>query len=556
MADQAIRPDDAPEERQVRVTVSLDKELVDRVQAEAEVRHVSVSQLMRHAVRTLLTPSGTAMPQPSLRLGPASVDALERSPGAEADDVSTSPEPDEQGEDRRGRLLRLPFGSEFTPRTVGSLREALEFIDQHPGKLEEVQEALRVRYFSTHSSENQKTLAYNCALSMRNYGLLGKDGSLTDLGRQLFDLRDQRDRLHHVFARHILLELGGLPLLEAIRDETKAGHKPTLETIRPALENRGASMPRGSKHVSTMRSWLQEAGILDAGWNIAESRVAEILGLSLDDVDTLAGLSLHQRHFLRALALKASEPPPYLSNEIIAAAERLSQQRFPEKSGHSKIIEPLERAGLITTTRTTGGRGSRPFEITPTDKFRADILERILVQIERGASTDLVRFLRMPLTSVLDALDGPTTHERGLALEALTIKLMHSFGCEYVGTRVRGTSTGGAEVDALFESRSTAFIRWQVQCKNKERVTTDDIAKEVGIAQMLGAQAVVMITTGTVIDTARQFAQQVMQSTGVSVYLIDGNDIRAVADGSTSIFDVFARETTRVAALKRLNVGV
>lgn len=547
MTDEPNRSDEASlESRQMRVTVSLDKELVDQVQAEAEARRVSVSQLMRHAVRTLLSP-GKALPQSSFR-APSVIDA-----GVPIQGDGSGADSDRSTVEEKS-LLRLPFGSEFTPRTVGSLAEVLEFVHSQTGTLEELQEALRSRYFSTHSTENQKTLGYNCALSMRNYGLVGTDGRLTPLGEQLYDLRQQSDRLHRTFARHILLNLGGLPLLEAIRDETKAGRKPTLETIRPALENRGATMPRGSKHVSTMRSWLQEAGILDAGWSIAESRVTEILGLSLDDVDTLAGLSLHQRHFLRALALRATEAAPYLSNEIIAAAERLSQQRFPEKSGQAKIIEPLERAGLITTTRTTGGRGARAFEITPTEKFRADILEPILSQIERGASADLVRFLRMPLPSVLDALDAPSTHERGLALEALTIKLLHSFGCEYIGTRVRGTSTGGAEVDALFESRAVSFVRWQVQCKNKERVTTDDIAKEIGVAQMLGAQAVVMITTGNIIDTARQFAQQVMQSTSTSVYLLDGDDIRSVADGRVSIFDVFARETAAIAVLKRLNI--
>ncbi|HEX5409844.1 MAG TPA: restriction endonuclease [Gemmatimonadaceae bacterium] len=550
MIDHPDRSDEAGlEGRQVRITVSLDKNLGDQVLAEAETRRVSVSQLMRHAVRTLLSP-GTALPRSSLRPTrvPPSIGATSR-----GQQESARPQEGEPGRDEKG-VLRLPFGSEFTPRTIGSLREALEFVHDHSCTLDELQESLRSQYFSNHSISNQRTLAYNCALSMRNYGLVDTDGRLTPLGERLYEVREQPDRLHRDFARHIVLNLGGLQLLEAIRDETKAGRKPTLETIRPALENRGATMPRGSKHVSTMRSWLQEARILDAGWNVAESRVTEILGLSLDDVDTLASLSQHQRHFLRALALKATEPPPYFSNEIIASAERLSQQKFPEKSAQAKIIEPLERAGLITMSRTTGGRGARAFEVTPTDKFRTDILEPILSQLERGASAELIRFLRMPLRSVLEALDAPSNHERGLALEALTIKLLHSFGCEYIGTRVRSTSTGGAEVDALFESRAVGFIRWQVQCKNKERVTTDDIAKEIGVAQMLGAQAVVMITTGSIIDTARQFAQQVMQSTSTSVYLLDGVDIELIAENRVSIFDVFARETAAIAALKRLSV--
>jgi hypothetical protein len=113
-------------------------------------------------------------------------------------------------------------------------------------------------------------------------------------------------------------------------------------------------------------------------------------------------------------------------------------------------------------------------------------------------------------------------------------------------------STGGAEVDALFESHAVAFVRWQVQCKNKARISTDDIAKEIGIAQALKAQAVVMITTGAILDTARQFAQHVMESTSIVVYLLDEDDIRRIADDPLSIFSVFERESIAAARLKRL----
>ena len=550
MNDRRSRTDGSAEGRQIRVTFSLDQDLVDLVQSEADVRRVSVSQLVRHAVRTLLLPASAAS---SVLPSVAAPGGKPKAPASAGDARSLDVESNETRTGERGpSLLRLPFGSEFTPRTIGSLRHALEFVHDYGGTLDGLQQALRATFFAKHSTENQPTLAYNCALSMRNYGLVNDDGRLTPLGDQLYLLRTNEDQVHTAFVRHILLELGGLPLLEAIRDEMKAGRRPTLETIRPALEARGATMPRGSKHVSTMRSWLQVAGVLDAGWKINELRVEEILGLSLDDVDTLAGLSVLQRHFLRALALRATEPPPYLSNEIISAAERLSQQRFPEKSGQSKIIEPLVRAGLITATRTTGGRGARAFEIAPTDKFKADLLEPVLAQLERGADADLIRFLRMPIRSVLEGLEAPTTHERGLALEALTILLMRMVGCEYIGTRVRGTSTGGAEVDALFESHTTAYVRWQVQCKNKERVTTDDIAKELGVAQMLRAEAVVMITTGTIIETARQFAQQVMEGTSASIYFLDGADIARIAQDSSTIFDVFSREALAIARLKRL----
>jgi site-specific DNA-methyltransferase (cytosine-N4-specific) len=531
--------------KQVRVTVSLPEELIERANQEAETKGVSVSQVLRTSLREHLRTGSPTGIQPSVP--PSTVERH----------AATDDDPAESGMDDESdrELFRLPFGSEFTPRTVGSLSDILDLAKRHDGAPKELQDALRQTYFSHHSggdAANQRTLAYNCLLSMQSYGILDKEARFTSVGEALYALRADSDALHAAFAKHILTDRGGLLLLSAIRDQMKAQQRVTLESIRPALEIRGAYMPRGGKHVSSMRSWLQAAGIMDTGWGITESRVADVLGISLDDVDVFSGLDDLQKMFLRALAIRSSEPAPYPSNEVIQAAEKLSGIKFPEKSGHGKIIEPLEKAGLIKAEKTTGGRGGRAFNITPTAKFKAEMVEPVLSQLEYGANADLLRFLRMPIATVLDALKASTTHERGLALEALIIILMRQVGCHYVGTRVRGVATGGAEVDALFESRETAFVRWEVQCKNTSSVSTDDIAKEVGVAQMLGANAVVMITTGIIVDAARQFAQQVMKSTGMTLYLLDGEDIRGIAVNPTAIFGVFKRESVAAARLKRL----
>jgi len=91
------------------------------------------------------------------------------------------------------------------------------------------------------------------------------------------------------------------------------------------------------------------------------------------------------------------------------------------------------------------------------------------------------------MADILSDLTAKDKHQRGLALEALAFKLMRLLDMTYVATRLRGTTTGGAEVDLIFESSRLVFSRWQVQCKNTANVSLDDVAKEVGLTHMLKA---------------------------------------------------------------------
>jgi hypothetical protein len=48
--------------------------------------------------------------------------------------------------------------------------------------------------------------------------------------------------------------------------------------------------------------------------------------------------------------------------------------RFPDKSLPKEVLNTLIEAGYIEATKTTTGRGAKPFLVKPTDKVRAEIL--------------------------------------------------------------------------------------------------------------------------------------------------------------------------------------
>lgn len=91
--------------------------------------------------------------------------------------------------------------------------------------------------------------------------------------------------------------------------------------------------------------------------------------------------------------------------------------------------------------------------------------------------------------------------------------------------RVRGVRTGGAEVDLVAEGAHLHFSRWLFQCKNTKSVDVTVLAKEIGMATLLQAQVVVIVTTGRFTQTVRTYADRTTLTTPFQVVLLDGDDL-------------------------------
>jgi site-specific DNA-methyltransferase (cytosine-N4-specific) len=199
---------------------------------------------------------------------------------------------------------------------------------------------------------------------------------------------------------------------------TAAGEEVNLTTLRQALAERGIHYPAGGKHPSMMRLWLVKAGVfVGARWQVDNLRLKEVLGINPADFDTLAPLTAAQRCFLLALANTGlSTPQP--ANEIARLAAATYGVRFPEKSLPKLVLNALVEAGYITATKTTEGRGAKPFLVSPTEKLVHDVVEPLLEQMKSQTDMKLVQLMRKPLADVLAELDAQDRYIAGLALEA------------------------------------------------------------------------------------------------------------------------------------------
>ena len=450
----------------------------------------------------------------------------------------------------------LPFGSEFSPNQI-DLPTVLELIAQHPGDKDGFEKVIKDAFFKDNqtSERNKQKLAMNLRLSLKAYQIIDDDIQFTDFGGSLYQLRDAGEKLYTELARHILLNLHGLTLVQCVQDMEASGEKVDLVRLREWLQERGIHFPRGGKHPSMMRLWLEKAGVFAKGWRVNEARLIELTGIASEELDVLAQLTPEQKAFIKAL-VNQGEQESYFSNEIEQLASATYGVRFNEKMLPKTILYPLRDAGYITLERGTKspGRGAKPFLVYPTEKLRREVVLPVLEQLEQQVHSDLRPLLRKPLAQILDELNDKNTHIRGLALEALAFKLMRIIDLNYVATRLRGSMAGGAEVDLIFESSRLVFSRWQIQCKNTSSIRLDDVAKEVGLTHMLKSNVIVMVSTGEIGPAARDYANKIMADSNLAIIMIDRADVESIVENPSFIIHALNREAKYAMQLKKLDL--
>lgn len=456
----------------------------------------------------------------------------------------------------------LPFGSEFSPSQI-VLPRLLDLILQSDGDWKALEANILTEWFSKHAAGsksksgvyNRGKLANNCKLGLIAYGIINREGRFTEFGYALYEIRTDETELYNKLASHILLNLRGMSLVRCIQEMTIAGERVNLDSLRLALEERHVHFPKGGKHPSIMRLWLEKAGVFaHDSWRVNENQLRTLTGIDSDEFAALARFTPQQRAFLKALA-NSGVTKPQPANAIRDLASATYGVRFPDKNLPQAVLNALRNAGYITFEKTTCGRGAKPPLVTPTKKLRSDLVEPLLDQVKDRLDPKLIELLTKPLNEILAELDDKNRYLAGLALEALAFKLMRILGMDYVATRLRNIkATGGAEVDLIFHSSRLVYSRWQVQCKNTARVSLDDVAKEVGLTHFLKSNVIVIVSTGDIGGDARRYSNKIMQESNLCIVMIDHPDLIAIKENPAYIVDAFIREAHNAMTLKQIEL--
>ena len=455
----------------------------------------------------------------------------------------------------------IPFGAQFSPNQV-HLPSLLRIIHEYAGGRDRITEAIRDEFFATHSQTQRWKLADNTVLALRAYGLLGEDGATpTTLAGELLAIADTPDVLDKRFAKHILVNLRGLLFVETLEVMQTAGGKITLHTLRKHLEQRGLHVPRGAVHLSSMRLWLAQAGIFDPSikggprlYQVDHIRLKEILGIGLDVIDNLTQLNMEQRSFLRALT-RIAEPDPLIGNKVADLASALYAVEYNHKELPKSVLFPLRDLGYIQVTKTTTGRGAKPYEVSRTSKFRREISEPILAAAAEKAGLVPKEVFALSLSQILASLKSPSKHVKGKALELLALYLTRLIGLDFKGWLLRSADSNGIEVDIVANDRQVPFNCWLIQCRDARQMGMGDIATAVGRSVSFRPSIVLSVTTGCFTEQARRYVTRAVQLTNLQILLVDTRDLRAIANGETTIKSILGREAGRARSAKELHLA-
>ena len=458
---------------------------------------------------------------------------------------------------------KLPNMNEFSPGTLdtSSIKEVLQIVEpfqNNNGSLDEMLDAIqkRPKIQKTTDPKQRKVRARNVLIGMSQCGLLQKENgriipALTDAAKEL--LTQTEKAASDQFSKYLLLEAHGLELLDAVSMIKARGETVDLQAIRDELRSRQFVVTENEGNASKIRQWLEASGLVSDDWRIHDEELTTLIGVGAGFLQVWNGLTRAQRVFAKqAKALDIVNAGSWLQVRQIKGLCEKSHGRniFPEGKLRDKVIAPLVTLGLLEVQGTGGGRGGDSGETRVCEPLRNLSIE-LPAEGLSGIPVDLRDKLSTPLSQIFLDLKSATTHTRGLALELLALRLVRDIGLFPVCFRERSAKTQEAEVDLIAQGVHLHYSRWLVQCKNTKSVEVSDIAKEVGMAVVLKAQVILMVTTGTFRRTVKAYANGLATSSNLQAILVDGDLLEKYrVSGADAVIDALHKAAYHVLALK------
>ena len=149
-------------------------------------------------------------------------------------------------------LNKLPFGTQFTPEQT-NLRRLLQLAQEFDGKSnQDFASEIAKEFFSEKGAP--KKLAKNTCIALKGYGLVSGRNiiRITETGKMLLSITDD-EQLAKEFAKHILLNLNGLVLVETLRRMYISGDSMTKISVNSNLIYQGFALQQTSNDAQSMK---------------------------------------------------------------------------------------------------------------------------------------------------------------------------------------------------------------------------------------------------------------------------------------------------------------
>lgn len=249
------------------------------------------------------------------------------------------------------------------------------------------------------------------------------------------EAKQEYEEAYEEFARHIMLRLNGLRLVEMAERMALEGLKVTGDSLAAYCSDQGFNVIVHNTAINSLRLWLQRVGIFSGRtWVVNPEAKERILGLHDSEIANLVGLSTEQRAFTVALC-RINPSGKYPAASVRDLAETILGRRLPR--GNSRdLLQPLKDAGYVDfESGGTGGGKTATLRTLPA--FNTSVLEPFLTETAKNLDSALVAYYKRPIAEIYTDLGSTDTFVKGQALEAYAIHVMtgHADTCCHLRSR-------------------------------------------------------------------------------------------------------------------------
>lgn len=455
-------------------------------------------------------------------------------------------------------MKRLPSFNDFSPGIVGDVRRPLEILSRLAPDMAMVVAEWDSAFFA---SAGNKRAGTNIPATLSNLGLMKRSPlALTEAGIEILAAPDAITAAQRMI-RHVVDTRNGMAIIDAVHSLNTRGETLSKDSLKRELEIVGIEgLSNATTDHTTLLNWMIEAKIFERNERSNplhnETVMKAVLGISASERSGFADLPLGQQIFLQVFRRIAevnggAETP---AKQIIDECLRDHRSMFDEDQIRAKVIKPLVKSGWVEVPApTNSGRGGKSGSITPSSKLLGIPIGAILPDFDQVIPADLRAKIDLPAAKVKQLLASDQTHDRGLGLELLALKMILDIGLEPRAFRLRSRDTAHAEVDLIAEGKNLLFSRWNFQCKCiSGKVSLSDVAKEVGLAIYSKAHVIAVVTTGEFSSEALAYTREVTATTHLQFLLVTGTIVRKYLDkGIGVLLDHVATNALNVMTQKR-----
>jgi hypothetical protein len=266
------------------------------------------------------------------------------------------------------------------------------------------------------------------------------------------------------------------------------------------------------------------------------------MGAPVEDLQTLERYTLETRAYLEALVRLGGSAT---GGDMRQAAEAyLHRPLDPHKLPNR--MEPLVSDGVV---KFTGKKGDKTSRYAIVDKKKGELLAEVSADLAIvGAVPDEV--FEHDFAWIVERLADKTltTDEKGRALEVLAAMICWKLGLRHVVLRDRREF----EVDVVAERLGAGYQAWSAQCKafGTTKIRGDYILREFGIGILNRYDVLMFVTTTAFTRDAVAIAERIMRETSVQVILVNGSDLRRIAQDESELFRLISARSEQARELR------